>query len=393
MNLKKQTMIRLYLFISMIILGSWLVMCNGGKEDQRYTKGDYKSASWPIFRGDKGLTGVVDGHLPDKLDLMWSFKTGFAIKSSPVIGLGKVYIGSNDGFIYALDFEDGSLIWKFNTEDDIEASPLLVDSSLFFGSVGGDFYALNALSGEMIWKFETGGQIFGSANWIYSPGEKRKRILVGSYDNLMYCFESTSGKLVWTYETEYYINGAPSTDGKNVVFGGCDEIVHIISAEDGKKVGEVEAGSYIAGSAAIADNRAYLGHYGDKLICIDLRSKNILWEYGDKKGGAFFSSPAVNDKYVIIGSRDRALHCVKKTNGDGVWKFRTRNDIDSSPVICGDRVVVGSNDGRIYIIDIKDGSEIWSYEIGEAISSCPAVTGGKIIVGAEDGFVYAFGES
>ena len=156
----------------------------------------------------------------------------------------------------------------------------------------------------------------------------------------------------------------------------------------------MEAGSYIAGSAALVDNKAYIGHYGEKLICVDLLAKKILWEYGDeKKGGAFFSSPAVNSKYVIIGSRDRSVHCVKKENGEGVWKFRTRDDVDSSPVICGDRVIVGSTDGRIYMIDIEDGSEKWSYEIGAAIVSCPAIIDGKIVVGADDGFVYAFGES
>ncbi len=368
--------------------------CKGEKENHTDKGKKSMPASWPIFRSDRGLTGVAQGRLPDNLNLIWSFKTGFKIKSSPVIGLDMVYIGSNDGFIYALDLEDGSAKWRFNTMDDVEAPPLLLDSLLYVGSVSGDFYALNALNGEMIWKFETDGQIHGSANWLYAPDNIAKWILVGSYDNLMYCIESASGKLIWTYETEYFINGAPATDGEKVVFGGCDEIVHMISAVNGKKVGEVVAGSYIAGSAALVDNRAYLGHYGDKLICIDLQSKKILWEYGDEeKGGAFFSSPAVNDKYVIIGCRDRSVHCVNKENGERVWQFRTRDDVDSSPVICGDRVIVGSTDGRIYMIDIEDGSEKWSYEIGAAIISCPAVTAGKIVVGAEDGFVYAFGES
>ena len=42
--------------------------------------------------------------------------------------------------------------------------------------------------------------------------------MVGSYDNLMYCFDALSGKLQWTYETEYFINGSPATDGKNIIF-------------------------------------------------------------------------------------------------------------------------------------------------------------------------------
>jgi outer membrane protein assembly factor BamB len=122
--------------------------------------------------------------------------------------------------------------------------------------------------------------------------------------------------------------------------------------------------------------------------------EKILWEYGDeKKGGAFFSSPAVNDKYIIIGCRDRSVHCVNKENGEGVWKFSTLDDVDSSPVICGDRVIVGSTDGRIYMLDVKDGSEKWSYELGSAIYSCPAITQGKIVIGADDGYVYTFGES
>ena len=192
-------------------------------------------ASWPIFRGDNGLTGIANGQISDDLELIWSFKTEYDIKSSPVVGLGSVFIGSNDGFVYALDVDSGKVVWQFDTRDDLEAPPLLVDSTIYIGCLSGDFYALNAITGDSLWKFETDGQIHGSANWCYAPDQKTKWILVGSYDNLMYCFNSTSGELNWTFETEYYINGAPATDGKNVVFGGCDEVVYMVSTADGTK--------------------------------------------------------------------------------------------------------------------------------------------------------------
>ena len=167
----------------------------------------------------------------------------------------------------------------------------------------------------------------------------------------------------------------------------------MISTKDGTKIAEIEAGAYIAGSAALYDDKAYIGHYGDKLICIDLSAEKILREYGDKKkGAAFFSSPAVNDEVVIIGSRDRLVHCVGRNSGEKIWTFRTRDEVDSSPVICNDYVVVGSNDGRIYILNRNDGSLHWSYEIGAAITGSPAVTAGKILIGADDGFIYAFGD-
>jgi outer membrane protein assembly factor BamB len=177
------------------------------------------------------------------------------------------------------------------------------------------------------------------------------------------------------------------------VFGGCDEYLHIVSVRDGVKMGEVWAGSYIAGSAAIDQGIAYLGHYGSMLVAIDLQEKKIIWEYMDRKqGDAFFSSPAVGEDRILIGSRDNRLHCVDRKTGEGIWTFSTRDWVESSPVIAGNRVIFGSTDGRLYMVDIKNGGLLWSYEIGAAIIACPAVTAGLIAIGAEDGRIYLFGD-
>lgn len=49
-----------------------------------------EDVGWPIFRGDWLLSA---GGIPGKLKLLWSFKTGDEIKSSPVIGSGRVSSG------------------------------------------------------------------------------------------------------------------------------------------------------------------------------------------------------------------------------------------------------------------------------------------------------------
>ena len=110
------------------------------------------------------------------------------------------------------------------------------------------------------------------------------------------------------------------------------------------------------------------------------------------EAGAFFSSPAVSKNRVVIGSRDKLVHCIDRKSGEKIWTFQTRDDVDSSPVIAGEQVVVGSNDGRLYVLELRGGDLIWSYEIGDDIVGSPAVTDGHIFVGAEDGRVYAFGE-
>ena len=94
---------------------------------------------------------------------------------------------------------------------------------------------------------------------------------------------------------------------------------------------------------------------------------------------------------VVVGCRDKRLHCLDRKSGKRLWAFRTRGSVDSSPVVADGKVVVGSNDGNLYIVSLADGKKLWSYEIGEPIIAAPALANGVVIIGAEDGRVYAFG--
>src|SRR2546426_826233 len=53
-------------------------------------------ANWPMFRGNPALTGIASGPWPDKLSLLWSFKTGGPVKSSAAVVDGHVFIGSGE---------------------------------------------------------------------------------------------------------------------------------------------------------------------------------------------------------------------------------------------------------------------------------------------------------
>ena len=104
------------------------------------------------------------------------------------------------------------------------------------------------------------------------------------------------------------------------------------------------------------------------------------------------SSPAINDDVVLIGGRDKRLHCIDRAKGEERWLFPTRGEVDSSPVLCKDGgVIFGSGDGRLYCVNVADGKERWAYEIGSPVPGSPAVAHGAIVVGAEDGNVYCLG--
>src|SRR5438552_3436611 len=71
------------------------------------------AADWPVFRGNPAQTGVAAEALPEKLAVRWAAKTGNAIEGAAAIVGGVVYVGSLDGFVYALDLATGKEKWKF----------------------------------------------------------------------------------------------------------------------------------------------------------------------------------------------------------------------------------------------------------------------------------------
>lgn len=348
-----------------------------------------QTTDWPMARGGQELRGVAAGNLELPLALRWMFKTTNAIKSSAAVSGGRVYFGDDDGRLRALDASDGKLRWSYAASERIEATPLVLGETIYVGAADGFLHAVNAADGAPRWKYKTEDKILGGANW-FRDAEGRLRILVGSYDFKVHCVDAATGRAVWTFETSNYVNGTPAFADGRIVFGGCDGQLHALAAATGKPLTDIEAGAYVAGSPAVVGTRAYAGHFGEEVLCVDLAASNVAWRV-KRNNAPFFSSPAVTETSVFIGGRDKRLHALDRATGAPRWTFAARGDIDSSPVVCGGLVVFGSEDGRLYVVNATTGKEAWSYEIGKPISASPAVASGWIVIGSEDGSLYAFG--
>lgn len=348
------------------------------------------SADWPRHRGDASLRGNSSQKIGAKLKLDWVFDTGDFLKSSVVVSGGLAYVGADTGILHALDVLSGKEKWKFKTEMSIEAPPMVHEGVVYTGSTDGFLYALDAKSGKLKWKYETQGEIMGAANQANRPKSMDSVIVVGSYDNFVHCIDARKGKPIWKFETQNYINGVPTIfDDKYVVFGGCDAVLYVVSLENGELVRSVEVEAPIAASVAVGDGVGYVGNMERAVMAFNLGSGEVVWNYRSKSF-PYFSSPALTRSHVLIGGRDKGLHCIKRVSGKIEWRFAARGRIDSSPVVTMDKVIFGSMDGKLYVLALKDGKEITSYEIGEPISSTAALTDGRILIGCEDGKVYSF---
>ncbi len=76
----------------------------------------------------------------------WTFVASDTVRSAPALGPeGKVFFGSQDGWVYALDLADGSELWRYDTGGPVDSSPAVDPVNLYV--VGGDPAALYVLRG------------------------------------------------------------------------------------------------------------------------------------------------------------------------------------------------------------------------------------------------------
>ena len=128
------------------------------------------------------------------------------------------------------------------------------------------------------------------------------------------------------------------------------------------------------------------------MVGADLSRKRIAWRYENPtRQFPFYSSAAVAGDRVVVGGRDKVVHCLNAKTGKAIWTFATRARVDSSPAIAGARVYVGSNDGRFYVLDLGTGKKLWEFEAGAPLSASPAIAAGRIVIGSQDGKLYCFG--
>jgi len=115
-------------------------------------------------------------------------------------------VGSLDNYVYALSGKDGSLMWKFKTGDYIRSSPALGDLDkdgyldVVVGSGDRYVYALSGKDGSLMWKFGTGYSVQSSPALGDLDGDGYIDMAVVSWDGYLYVFESRvkGGRVVWS---------------------------------------------------------------------------------------------------------------------------------------------------------------------------------------------------
>jgi len=315
---------------------------------------------------DSRASGLSTGNIAG-LRLKWAFGVDGAIRmaSQPALAGGAIYVGAQDGNVYALDRGSGCLRWRFPASAEVRTGIVVSpwtrgDSTarprIYFGDLIGTLYAVDAISGNLVWKDHVDAH--PSATLTAAPVLHGDRLYVavssieegvsGKYDCCTFrgsivAYEAGSGTRVWQ---SYLLPKAK--------FRGT-------TASGEKMYGP--SGSAVWGAPAIDEHRGVL-YFGtgdsyaspapklsDAIIAMRLDTGKIVWSYQATRHDAWNVGCMLKDK----------PNCPRENGPD--------HDFGTAAILATDthgtvRVFAGQKSGWVYAVDPANGLLLWKTRVG-----------------------------
>ena len=176
--------------------------------------------------------------------------------------------------------------------------------------------------------------------------------------------------------------------GKHEGFNPYENVLSASNVSGIDVVWSFTTGSGVYSSPAVADGVVYVGSQDVNVYALSAATGAKVWSVPTE--GGVFSSPAVADRVVYVGSQDRNVYALSAATGAKAWTFPTGGGVQSSPAVADGVVYVGSEDGNVYALSADGGAELWSFTAGGQIYAPPAVADGVVYVGSNDNNMYSF---
>lgn len=309
------------------------------------------------FRSNFQRTGYFDETVDvTNLQVRWEVESRRRINSDPVVGKNRVYSGTNEKSVIALDEETGQRVWKHAMARHVHASPLLLDDSIYIGSSDGVFFALDSATGAEKWRIDTGLPVSKSAA---AAGD----LLVLSNDGFrhqqktgyMLGINRHDGTVQWKWSIPDGFFAAPtlSADYKIGYSGDRNHKMHAFDVKTGNNIWECQVGGEILSTAVYTENGLYFGCDDQCFYCLELDGE-LKWRL-ETGSPLFGSSPAVDGGVLYAGTTDGRLIAADAENGDLLHEIKVDGEQEPttfySPSITAEHVFAGNSDGDLYVVE------------------------------------------
>jgi polyvinyl alcohol dehydrogenase (cytochrome) len=341
-------------------------------------------------------TAKAAGLTPDQvpqLKLKWAFgfPAGLSTYGQPTIVSGRVFIASDNGYVYSLDANTGCVYWSFEAKaamrNAISVGPVqghgAARYAVYFGDLKANVYALDARSGNLLWtrrvEDQSTARIAGapklSAGRLFVPVSSFEEFAASNLDypcctfrGSVVALDANTGKQLWK---AYSIPGPLRPVGKN---------------SKGTQLWAPAGGS--VWNSPTVDVKLHALYFGtgdaettpapktsDSVMAVDMKTGKTLWSFQGTANDSFLGG-------CDEGTPDRSENCPPHQGPD--WDFGSSPMLRTLP--SGRRILVaGQKSGIVFAFDPdRNGALVWKTSVLGANEKPPSSFGAIVYGGAID---------
>jgi polyvinyl alcohol dehydrogenase (cytochrome) len=315
--------------------------------------------------------GLTADQVP-RLKLKWAFgyPRGVSAWGQPAIVSGRVFVNSDNGYVYSLDASSGCVHWSYQAKGSmrnaVSVGPIKGQGSakyaVYFGDMKGNVYAVNADTGEQLWTTPADTHFTARITGAPKLYEGRLYVPVSSWEEFsaaasdypcctsrgsVVALDANTGRQIWK---TYTIPEEPKPTHKN--------------AQGIQQYAPAGASVWNTPTIDAKRRRIYFGtgdsetepaaKTSDALMAVNMDTGKILWIFQDTK----------NDSFLRLCDAPQPLeNCPKDLGPD--WDMSSTSILKTLPN--GKRVLIAAaKSGNIFGLDPdKNGALIWKVSLAK----------------------------
>ena len=343
---------------------------------------DFDTALFVTVVGDNVYFGSSVTNSVHCLDITngaqkWFYLTNGAVRFPPSYDNGKLYFGSDDGYVYCLNAADGSFVWKYSPTGDsrvlfnngklttmwpVRSGTAVMEGKVYFAAGLVPWKSSYLCSVDAATGVDSGTGLFKS-----TVGSTPTGAILASTDNL--------------YLTEGRFNPIRynrSNAGSPTIIGSGAGVFALLTS-DGPSTG------FVFGSGRFSAHGYRLETSSDRIASVSDGKYMVV-------GGGF--SYVITETFGVETTKGyrtnivNQLKAINRSTGGTSWSV-TCDTRRFSLILAGDVLFTGGV-GKVVAHSTTDGSVLWSKPVNGQVRGLAAANG-NLFAGTDTGKIYMFG--
>jgi outer membrane protein assembly factor BamB len=322
-------------------------------------------------------------------DVLWESSVGNGVSDyfsriKPNVAYGKLYSASREGDVVAFELKNGDEIWSTDLSDIkgdrgffdsrrsalLNGGPISGIQKIFIGSENGEVFALDADTGKLDWQGKVKGEV------IAAPAIDAGILVVNTASGVIKAFNASNGQDEWQIEQEVpalTLRGvsSPAISSGGVMVGSADGTLSVYILESGQQGWTIEVGEAVGSTQLerVIDVDSTPLIYGDKvysisvkgrLTAVDLRTGRMIWE----RQYSSYHDLSIDGNTIFLTDVKGHVYAVDRQNGFEKWsQLSLTNRGVTGPAVVGNYIVVGDFEGYLHFIDQVSGDIVSRHEV------------------------------